>query len=78
MYTQNLKTRIYQALLLAIYMKNYLSGKDYTVGLETVVQVAFGELVVSLSSSELTFCLFPPLRPHSAPLPLPCLPLLNI
>ncbi|KAL1701673.1 hypothetical protein EV121DRAFT_282488 [Schizophyllum commune] len=33
------------ALLLAIYMKNYLSGKDYTVGLETVVQVAFGELV---------------------------------
>ncbi|KAL1726307.1 hypothetical protein EV714DRAFT_219591 [Schizophyllum commune] len=37
------------ALLLAIYMKNYLSGKAYTVGLETVVQVAFGELVVSLS-----------------------------
>ena len=30
-------------------MKNYLSGKDYTVGLESVVQVAFGELVVSLS-----------------------------
>ncbi|KAL1660329.1 hypothetical protein GGF50DRAFT_130368 [Schizophyllum commune] len=35
------------ALLFAIYMKNYLSGKDYTVGLETVVQVAFGELVVT-------------------------------
>ncbi|KAI5890894.1 uncharacterized protein SCHCODRAFT_02543489 [Schizophyllum commune H4-8] len=37
-------------LLLAMYMKNYLSGKDYAVGLETVVQVAFGELVVCLPS----------------------------
>ncbi|KAL1673914.1 hypothetical protein EV122DRAFT_293834 [Schizophyllum commune] len=42
------------ALLLAIYMKNYLSGKDYTVGLETVVQVAFGELVVSSAHVPLT------------------------
>ena len=54
-------------------MKNYLSGKDYTVGLETVVQVAFGELVVSLSVfvlvSHLVLALLPTLLVTLCPCP---------
>ncbi|KAI4294424.1 hypothetical protein K525DRAFT_212678 [Schizophyllum commune Loenen D] len=63
------------ALLLAIYMKNYLSGKDYTVGLETAVQVAFGELVVSLSVfASVVHPVLAPLPVH----PFPSLPTLLV